>query len=71
MSAEAEEMMWQALTIIEAQETLIEFQVSSFPHAKQSEKEKIHRAVHKLAYPSIYNKPVVLTAEAMAALING
>lgn len=71
MSAEAEEMMWKAITVIEAQETLIGFQVSAYPQMKKSAQEQLHKSLHRMAFPEVYEKPITLTAEGLARLING
>lgn len=63
--------MWQAMRVIEAQEMLASFQVSAFPNMKKAAQEKIHRTAHRAAFPAIYEKPVQVTIEQMAALING
>lgn len=71
LTNEANEMLWQAVTIVEAQETLVNMKVSSFPHMKKEDIDKTHRSIHRLAFPAIYEKPVEITPEHFARMING
>lgn len=64
-------MLWQAITVIEAQETLVRLQVASYAHMKPDDQRKLHRSLHEMAYPAIYRNPVTLTAEQMAKLLHG
>lgn len=67
--AEDEEMLWQAITVLEAQEMLMGVKVSSYPYLKEADQDKVHRSLHKLAYPDVEKRSI--TAEEMARLLNG
>lgn len=36
---------------IEAQEALLEISISSYPHSKTTHQQKLHKQLHKQAYP--------------------
>ncbi len=55
--------------MIEAQEMLKAMQIADFPHTQKSKREKIHRDLHKKAYPKTYSKPV--STEDLARIIFG
>jgi hypothetical protein len=52
MSTDEVDMLWQSITIIEAQEQLKAFGVADWPNIKKSERTKIHKNLFNLAYPS-------------------
>ena len=47
LTNEENEMLWQAVTQIEAQETLVSMKVVSFPNMKKEDIEKTHRSIHR------------------------
>lgn len=51
------EELWQAITLLEAQETLEKLKVGVYPKMKASAQRRLHSAVHKEAYPSSLYKP--------------
>jgi hypothetical protein len=71
LTAEAEEMLWQAITEIEAQEVLVAIQVSAYPDLPKTDKERVHRAFHKQAYPHTHEARTSISIEQLAAVING
>lgn len=50
MVVEKVEQYWKAITVIEAQNALVEFKIAEFPWAKQQRKEVLLRQFKKLAY---------------------
>lgn len=42
---------WEAITVIEAQEMLKDFKVSSYPNFKENDQAKLQRSLRKVAYP--------------------
>lgn len=44
--------MWECVTMIEAQEQLKLMNALDFPNMKKSQRQKIHKDLHRLAYPS-------------------
>ena len=42
---------WEAITILEAQETLLAFNISAYPMMKNESAKKLHRAFHDKAFP--------------------
>ena len=71
LECEAAEMLWKAITVIEAQDALTQVQIVSYPESTKQSQDNFHRSMHKMAFPDIYEKPVVITADQMASLLNG
>jgi len=44
--------MWECMTIIEAQDQLKLFTALDWPNMKKAQRQKLHRELHRLAYPS-------------------
>lgn len=40
-----------AIDVLESQEVLFAFKAADFPHLKRKDREKIHREIHKKAFP--------------------
>lgn len=43
------------VTVLEAQEMLLNFKISQYPHMKREAQQKVHRQIHQLAYPRAYD----------------
>lgn len=71
MENEVAELALQGIAQISAQEALVSVKTQCYPHVDRKAQEKIHRSLHKQAFPSVYDKPVEITPEQMARLING
>jgi len=71
MDAEKAELAWQAITVIEAQESLVGFKVSGYPYMSKNAQEKAHRSLHRLAYPSTYERRQEVTPQQLAAILHG
>jgi hypothetical protein len=53
-------MMWQAITVIEAQEQLKTFNSMDWPNMKDQNRKKLHKELSQKAYPNeIRNKNYV------------
>lgn len=50
------ESYWQAMTVIDAQRLLREYSVADYPNVKLGTKRKLHRQVHKMAYPATWDR---------------
>jgi hypothetical protein len=70
LTTEEFSMLWQAITILEARKALVDFQASGFPHATKSYRSKIHREMHKAAYPKLSESEAVST-EQLAKFLAG
>ena len=42
---------FDAITVIEAQNMLISMQVADYPNMKRDDRSRLHREIHKKAYP--------------------
>lgn len=71
MDSEDEEMLWQAITVIEAQDALVQIKNNSFHRMKRNEQERYHRRLHRKAYPDDYAEPVTVTPQSIARIVNG
>lgn len=49
---------YKAMEMLSAQERLMELSTQDWPNLKKSQREKLHRQLHRAAYPSTYSKPV-------------
>lgn len=67
---------WEAITVIDAQETLINMRVADHPTLKSSARTKFHRSIIKRAYPKTFDpneKQISTTefAERLGVILNG
>ena len=51
---------YQAITILEARETLKDLRVSDWPHQSKDDRKQFHRELHKMAFPDVKSKPMTL-----------
>lgn len=70
MTMEDAESYWQAITVIEAQELLLQSRVASYPHLKESDREEWHHSMHQKAYPKTHDE-TALTTEELAQRLKG
>lgn len=49
---------FEAISVIEAQQTLLELRVSDWPYMKKDARSRWHRSLHKTAYPATHKNPV-------------
>jgi hypothetical protein len=61
------ESLWLAITQIEAQEMIKEFQIADYPHLKAKDKSRVYKDIHKLAYPDNVEK--VMDAKTVASIL--
>jgi hypothetical protein len=71
LSLEIDWILWESITVIEAQEMLKDLTVSSFPNYSKQEKSKLHRKLHRQAYPANFSEQIELTPEALARALGG
>jgi len=57
---------WKAITPIEAQKALIDFEVSSYPHLVKGGKEKLLKKYNELAYQTIKSEQEVVSIQELA-----
>jgi hypothetical protein len=48
------ESYWQSITVIEAQQALLNITTQNWSNISKKEREKIHRNLHKKAYPKTF-----------------
>lgn len=60
---------YQAITQLEAQDSIVGMKLAMVPHMDQKGRDKFSRALHKMAFPN--EKPKAITIEEMARLVNG
>lgn len=59
--------MWKAITVLEAQEFLIQANLSMLPHMKQTDREELLREMHRQAYPRQFRpEAAAMTAKELA-----
>jgi hypothetical protein len=64
------EAYWKAITVIEAQDTLMQLRTHDWPNMKKADRKKFHRKMHEMAYPQVHDDEP-LTTEQLAARIRG
>ncbi len=47
--------LWQSITIIEAEETLLKMSISAYPHMSENKQKEFHRKMHKQSRPKIFD----------------
>lgn len=57
------EMYWQAMQVIDAQLMLQSLTVSDYPNSGKETRKKIHRQLHKMAYPATWNAEKKITLD--------
>lgn len=70
LTVEEYAMLWQAITVIEARETLLDFSISDYPQLTKDSRTRLHRDMtDKAAYP----KPDlgVVSTEHLAKFLSG
>lgn len=60
-----------AIEVLESQETLANFKSNDWPHLKRNDREKMHRQLHKMAYPSEWSNTKALSLEEAAKRLSG
>lgn len=71
MTEDDAEDYWNAITAIEAQDTLVAFTISQWPDMSNSDRERIHRKLHSQAYPESFIDKKPLSAEHLQRLLQG
>lgn len=57
--------------MIEAQDMLLKMQIADYPNMTKSSRQKLHKEMHKKAYPSSFNESKKITNDELMRLING
>lgn len=61
--------MWQAITVIEAQEQLKKLNVADWPNMKKAARTKMHKELFSKAYPREIKKKNYITAEQLQKVL--
>lgn len=48
------QQLYEAITVIDAEENLLALNVSAYPHMKKSSQDTLRRRLHKLSRPNIF-----------------
>lgn len=65
------DIMWECITIIEAQDQLKMMNALDWPNMKKNQRQKLHRDLFKQAYPSSVKQKTVVDAEAFQRMFGG
>ncbi len=57
------EDLWNSITVIEAQQTLVNITVSQWAHMTKNDRSKTHKRLHKQAYPDSFSTKKEITTE--------
>lgn len=69
VDSERVESLWQAITVIEAQEQLKQMSIADWPNMKKQQRSKIHKELFKQAYPSEIRKKNYITPEDLGKVL--
>jgi len=61
--------LWQAITVIEAQEQLKQMSVADWPNMKKQQRSKVHKELFSKAYPSEVRKKNYITPEQLQKVL--
>lgn len=65
------ENYWSAITVIEAQEMLKNLTIQDWTKMKNSSREKLHRQLHRDAYPASFNEVKQVSNDELAKILGG
>lgn len=71
LDVETEYILWESITIIEAQNMLHKITLADFPNMKDGDRNKIHKKLYRQGYPATFRESVELTPEALARALGG
>jgi len=71
LDMETEQTLWEAITVIEAQNMLHQITLVDFPNMKTGHRNKIHKKLYRQAYPATFRESVELTPETLARAMGG
>lgn len=60
--------MWEAITMIEAQEQLKQLSVMDWPNMKKDKRQKMHKELHRQAYPKSMTAKNYITIDDLKAM---
>lgn len=63
------ESLWQAITVIEAQQQLMKMSVADWPNMKKQQRSKVHKELFSKAYPSEVRKKNYITPEQLQKVL--
>ena len=69
MTVEDCEDLWNSITVIEAQQTLVNITVSMWANMSKSDRQKIHRSLHRQAYPDSFETAKEISTEQLQLLL--
>lgn len=64
-------MLWQSITRIESQNTLLQFTVQDWSHMRKDQRNKVHRQLHKQAYPEVYESKKPKSTKDIFEMLSG
>lgn len=63
--------LWEAITILEAQETLLNMNIAAYPMLKKEDAKKFHRSIYEKAYPRNWERAKRSLTTAELAKLSG
>jgi hypothetical protein len=71
MDNETAEIALQAADQLEAQESLLSISIGSFADLKKEDRTKMHREIHKRAFPKVHESKRAISGQELAVILNG
>lgn len=65
LSAERINGYWKAVTVIEAQDALLQLRISAYPHQKAANQKRFFDFLYKKAYPQVREKKALTVEDFM------
>ena len=62
---------WAAVSVLEAQEGLVQMSMMDWPNLKRPDRSKRHRELHRIAFPKSWQESKPVSGEDMARIIKG
>jgi len=71
MELDEVEMLWEQITVIEAQEQIKAMKALDFPHQRKQDRQKIHKDLSMSAYPDEMKPKNYVSVETVQRLLGG
>jgi hypothetical protein len=71
MPSDEVEDLWEAVTVLESQETLLSMKIATYPHISDSSRAELHREIFYQAYPHYLYPPKTIDAKDLMAQLGG
>lgn len=71
MSIDDIDIYWQCITVVEAQEILLNLRQLDWPNMNKNQREKFHKQLYKMAYPASFKEAKQVSNDHLAKILSG